>query len=117
MSATESANTKFYQFVDTPYHVTYSAYGEAFVDFPPKYLKIDGFRQVSVAVAGTAHTHSFDLRMGKISGATFTDTVAFNQSADKKIHTYNVTGPEMNLVLKGDPNTTDDVALWLYLRS
>jgi hypothetical protein len=121
MSTIESANIKLYQFVDTPYHVAYSAHGEAGVELAGKglgtTLRVDGFRQVSVEVADTAHTHSFDLFMGKCSGTTLADRVAVNQPADGKVHTYNVVGPEIGLMLKGDANTTDNVQLWVYLRS
>jgi|WetSurMetagenome_2_1015567.scaffolds.fasta_scaffold151647_2 hypothetical protein len=109
-------NTKFMQFVDTPYTVKYTAAGEAYVNFPGGYIvSIDGYSKVCIEVLGTTITKSFSLNMGKISGSTLADAVALNQAADAHIHTYPVIGPEAALLLKGTPNTTDKVQLWVYL--
>jgi hypothetical protein len=107
---------KLIQFVDTPYSVTYSGSGEAYVSWPggSNALSADGYSRVSVEVRGTAKTSSFDLIMGKISGSTLADRVA-SPAADGKIHTYEVIGPEIALLLKGTPNATDRVQLWVYL--
>jgi len=119
IQVTEQAKTKLYQFVDTPYDVTYSGFGEAFVRFEPpnSMVRVDGFRHICVEVLGTPKTTSFDLTMGKLSGATLGERIAENQVADAKIHCYNISGPEVGLVLRGTPNTTDKVQLWMYLRS
>ncbi len=107
---------KLLQFVDTPFTVKYSAAGEAFVVFSGSHIvSVNGYTKVCVEVAGTAKTKSFDLIMGKNSGATLADRVANNQAADAHIHSYPVTGPEVALVLKGTPNATDKVQLWMYL--
>jgi hypothetical protein len=109
-------NPKLLQFVDTPFIAKYSAAGEAFVIFGGSNIfSVDGYTKVCVEVLGTPITKSFDLMMGKISGATLADRVANNQAADAHIHTYQVSGPEVGIVLKGTPNTTDKVQLWMYL--
>ena len=109
-------NPKLFQLVDTPFVAKYSAAGEAFVIFSGSHIvSVNGFRTVCVEVAGTAVTKSFDLIMGKNTGATLADRVANNQAADGHIHTYPVIGPEVALVLNGTPNVTDKVQLWLYL--
>lgn len=109
-------NPKLFQFVDTPFVAKYSAGGEAFVIFAgSSIVSVDGYTKVCVEVLGTAITKSFDLMMGKISGATLADRVANNQAADAHIHSYQVLGPEVAMVLKGTPKTTDKVQLWMYL--
>jgi hypothetical protein len=107
---------KLLQFVDTPFPVKYSASGEAYVIFSgSNIVSVNGYTKVCVEVLGTSITKSFDLLMGKISGATLADRVAYNQAADAHIHSYPVSGPEVGLVLKGTPNTNDKVKLWMYL--
>ena len=112
-------NPQLLQFVDTPFVAKYSAAGEAFVIFPgtpgSHIVSVNGYTKVCVEVLGTPKTKSFDLIMGKNSGATLADRVANNQAADAHIHAYPVTGPEVALVLKGTPNTMDKVQLWMYL--
>jgi hypothetical protein len=118
---TEQAQTKFYQFVDTPYTATYSPAGVACVNFLPLasrcIIPVDGYGQVCVEVAGTTRTTNFDLSMGKMTGASLSDRVVDNQRADAKIHCYKINGPEVQLILNGEPSTTDRVQLWMHLRS
>ena len=104
-------NPKLIQYVDTPFLADYPASGEARVIL----TSIDGYTKVCVEVAGTTKTKTFTLFMGKLSGTTVGDRVATDQPADGHIHTYPVIGPEMSLFLKGPPNTSDKVQLWIYL--
>jgi hypothetical protein len=68
-----------------------------------------------VEVLGTPITKLFDLMMRKISGNTLGDRVTNNQAADAHIHTYQASGPELGMILKGTPKATDKVQLWIYL--
>jgi hypothetical protein len=121
---------KLLQYVDKPYNVTFSSLGEASVNFEGSYiLSIDGYRKVCLEVGpagsfrvvngvvyGTSsnETLMFDVVMGKLSNNTLGDEVG-NGTADGHIYSYDVIGPEMILNLRGAPNTTTQVQLWLYL--
>jgi hypothetical protein len=109
---------KLIQFVDTPFNVTYSASGQAFVLWPggSNELSLNGYTQVSIEVGPSAHTQSFDVLMGKNSGATLSSRVGTAVPVGTTIHTYPVVGPEMALLLHGTPSTSDAVQLWVYLR-
>jgi hypothetical protein len=104
-------NPKLIQYVDTPFLANYSAGGEARVLI----ISVDGYTKACVEVNGTPNTKSFTVFMGKLSGTTLGDRVATDQAADAHIHTYPIVGPEMSLFLKGPPNTSDKVLLWIYL--
>lgn len=114
--ATEVPNTKFFNFVDTPVSVTYTQFGEAQVPLgPDPVVDVSGFRQVNFQIGRTKAT-SWTLAMGKISGAT--QSVGKDGPVDQAIHTFDVVGPEIVLVLKGgQPKSKDKVELWVYLRS
>ena len=110
-------NTRFINFVDTPVIVSYTASGFGRVVLDPQtdgVIDITGFRTISVLIGPTKAT-SFAVLIGKISGATLADSA--NQPVDQKIHTFNVTGPQMVLNLNGGPpNSHEKVQLWVYLR-
>lgn len=109
---------KLIQFVDTPLAVTYSASGEAYVQWPGggNVLSLNGYTLVSMEVLGSAHTKTYDVIIGKISGSTLSSVVAAGVAAGTKIHSYQVIGPELGIVLHGAPNTTEHIQLWVYLR-
>jgi hypothetical protein len=106
---------KFFNHVDTPVSITYSASGEAQVvlDPPNATVSIAGYRKVSVRI-GTAKATNFRINMGKISGTTLSQF--FGGPITQTIRTFDVVGPEMVLWLRGGPpNTADTVQLWVYL--
>lgn len=111
-------NTLLFNFVDTPAIIQYSQFAEAQVILDPQVggiIDVSGFRRVSIRIGSTNAT-SFSLFMGKISGATLSQE--FNQPIDNQIHTFEVVGPEMSLHLNGgNPNSKEQVQLWVYLRS
>jgi hypothetical protein len=111
-------NTRFFDFVDTPASIHYSQFNEAQVPLDPKtgdIIDVTQFRTVSMLIGSTKAT-SFSLFMGKISGATLSQE--FNVPIDEAIHTFDVIGPEITLFLKnGNPNSDENVQLWVYLRS
>jgi hypothetical protein len=109
---------KLIQFVDTPFDVTYPAAGEAYVQWPQGtgILSVNGYSQVSVMVGPSAHTQTFDVIMGKISGATLSSRVATGVHVGVAIHTYPIVGPEFGIVLHGTAGSQDHVQLWIYLR-
>lgn len=111
--------TKLINFMDTPVVVQYNQNGNAAVPFstafPIGQISVKKFRQVSVCINSTTAT-SCELSMGKISGHTRAQ--AFVVPLDNKIHTFDIIGPEMALILDGGPpNSTDNVELWVYLRA
>jgi len=121
-SVTESANSQFLQFVDTPYTVQYPSGPEVVAQVPVNwggtigsFVSVNGYRQAYVLVAGTSITKSFNFVMGKISGVTAAQS--WNQPADGKIHAFDIQGPQISIWLNGTPGATDHVQLWLYLRS
>jgi hypothetical protein len=110
-------NTRFINFVDAPVTVSYTAGGFGQVNLDPQtggVIDLTGFRTFSVKIDTTKAT-SFAVVIGKVSGATLADSLS--QPVDNKIHTYNVTGPQMVLNFTGPPNTHEKVKLWVYLRS
>jgi hypothetical protein len=110
-------NTRFYEFVNTPAIIKYNQAGEAFVPLDPQgpIIKINEFRRVSVRIGSTKAT-AFIISMGKLAGPTLAQL--FQQAIDDTIHTREIVGPEMALVLTGGPpNTKEDVQLWVYLTS
>jgi hypothetical protein len=114
--ATDVPNTKLYNFVDTPVSVTYSQFGEVQVPLEADpIIDVTGFRQVSFLI-GRTKAASWTLSMGKISGSTL--AAGNDGPIDSSIHTFDVVGPEIVLVLKGGkPKTKDKLELWVYLRS
>ena len=111
-------NTRFINFVDSPAPIQYSQFGEARVPLDAStghIVDIHEFRQVSVRIGQTS-APSFEVFMGKISGATL--SVRHTHLVDGTIHTFDVVGPQMTLYLKGGaPKSKEQVQLWVYLRS
>ena len=111
-------NTRLFNFVDTPANIHYSQVGEATVVLEPQtggIIDVSGYRRISIRI-GSTKAKSFSVFIGKISGATLSQE--FNQPVDHQIHTFEVVGPQMTLVLKGGtPNSDEKVKLWVYLRS
>ena len=104
-------NTKLYNFVDTPAAITYGQSGEAQVplDASP-IVDVTGYRQVNVRI-GQTKASSFMLNMGKLSGATL--SVITSRPVDNAIHTFDVVGPEIALILAGgQPKSREKVQLW-----
>ena len=124
-TVTEQAKTKLIQFVDKPYNVTYDSSGSAIVKISPSgLLSVDGYRQVCTQIFSTnGNTQFFNMDMGyagKISALGY--RLAINVPVDTGFsrtpaHCYSVDGPLIDLTLVGNPNTNDQVQLWLYLRS
>ena len=111
-------NTRMLNFVDNPAIVSYSAFGEAQVPLDPStgnVIDLTGFRTINVCI-GAASATSFSVFIGKISGSTLSQE--FNRPNNHLIHTFDVTGPQMTVFLKGAPGgSREKVQLWVYLRS
>lgn len=115
-ASAQLATTKFYNFVDTAVTVTFSNTGTAQIKLAPAgaIISVTGYRKVSVQI-GTTHATNLRIQMGKITGATLSQYM-FNGPVDQKIHTFEVVGPDLVLVLSGAPaNSTDHVQVWVYL--
>ncbi len=119
MAATITApNTRFlYLRSQAGGQIKYDAGGTCRIQLDSKtgsIVDITGFRQVSVCISSQKSV-SRSLMMGTISGTTLAQTYAL--PLDSKIHTFNVVGPEMSLYMNGPANTTEQIQLWIYLRS
>jgi hypothetical protein len=79
-----------------------------------RFVDITGYRRLSVFVS-TQHATGGTLTLGYISGNTAAQT--FKLAVDGTIKTFDVVGPEMAVTLTGPPNTSDQIQLWVYLRS
>ena len=116
--AGEVPDTRLLNFVDTPAQVQYSSFGEASVLLDPAtggVVDLTRFRRVSVLIGATTAA-SCEIFMGKISGATLAQS--FGVPLDARIHTFEVVGPQLTLVLRGGAaGTTESVQLWVYLSS
>jgi hypothetical protein len=114
----EIPNTRFINFVDTPANIQYSQFGEGAVNLDPQtggIMNITEFRRVSIRIGSTTAS-SFDVFMGKIAGTTL--AVRFTLPVDNNVHTFNIVGPELSVSLKGgQPQSTEQVQLWVYLSS
>jgi hypothetical protein len=113
---TDLPNTKLFNFVDTPATIQYSQFGEGQVPLDANpIIDVTGYRRVNVRI-GSTKASSWSLYMGKISGSTL--SVENMQAVDNAIHSFDVTGPEIALWLKGGtPKSREKVQLWVYLRS
>ena len=116
MAQGQLASTLFINHVDQPITAQYTQYGEASLVLDASagsIMKVAGYRRVSVLL-GSTHATSAVLTLGKISNATMSQW--FTLPLDQKIHTYDIVGPEMSIILKGaPPNTTEPIKIWVYL--
>ncbi len=110
------ATTRLFNRVDQPVTVTYSASGEGRVVLDQaigSIVRVAGYRKLSILLGSTKAT-SVDLYFGKISNATLSQRTSI--PVDRKIHSFDVVGPEMLIVLVGGPpNTTESVQIWAFL--
>jgi hypothetical protein len=111
-------NTRFYNFVDTPALIQYTQFGEASVQLDPQagsIIDVSQFRQVSFLIGSTSASSS-RLFLGKISNRTLANS--FTRPINHQVHTFDIIGPEMALDLQGGPpSSSEQVQLWVYLRS
>lgn len=111
-------NTKFINCVDNQADIKYSKYGEGTVPLDPSSfgpIDVTGFRRVSIMI-GSTKAKSCKMSMGKISGPTL--SCGFDIPLNYEIHTFEVVGPQMSILLKGGPpNSNEKVQLWVYLKS
>jgi len=72
------------------------------------------FRRINVLISGTKSSPS--LYLGKLAGSTLCESSPI--PADGRIHSFEVTGPQMRIYFSGNPALgVEDVQLWAYLRS
>lgn len=113
----ELATAKFYNLTDTPASITYSASGSATIILDAATggtVDLTGYRKICLEI-GKAKATTFTVVIGKISNSTLAQQ--FVGTIDKKIHTYDVIGPQLTLRLtNGPPNTADTVQVWVYLK-
>ncbi|HKF42360.1 MAG TPA: hypothetical protein VKG01_04615 [Thermoanaerobaculia bacterium] len=111
-------HTRFLNFVDSPAVIAYGPSGEAQVQLDPQtgsIVDVTTYRTISVRT-GPSSASTGELVIGKISGTTLAALSTW--PLDKQIHTFDVVGPQMVLLLKGGPpNSSENVQLWVYLRS
>jgi hypothetical protein len=112
-------NTRFINLADTPASISYGQNGETYAPLDAQsnatIIDVSAFRKINVCIGPTKATY-FTVSIGKIGGRTFAQ--GFLQLMDNKIHTYDVIGPQMSLLLMGGPpNSTEKVSLWIYLSS
>ncbi len=114
----DTPNVRFINLVDSPATLQYNQHGQAQVLLEPQtggILDVKEFRRVSICI-GATKASSCEMYMGKISGTTLSQR--YNLPLDGHIHTFEVVGPQMALGLNGgQPNSTEHVQLWVYLRS
>jgi hypothetical protein len=114
----EKPNTRFiYLRAAAGGQIQYDAGGQSQIILDPttgRFVDITGYRRVSVFVS-TQHATGGVLTMGYISGNTAAQQ--FKLAIDGTIKTFDVVGPEIAVDLTGPPNTTDQIQLWVYLRS
>lgn len=78
------------------------------------FLDVTRFRRVNVLVSGTRAAPM--LHIGKWSPSTCCE--GYSAPADGRIHSFEVTGPQIHLSLSGAKTYgIEDVQLWVYLRS
>jgi hypothetical protein len=111
-------NVLFINLVDTPAVLNYSQFGQAQVQLDPQtggIIDVTGYRTVSILI-GSTNASSCEMHMGKILGSTLSQRFAV--PLDGAIHTFDIVGPHMVLWLNGgQPNSTENVQLWVYLSS
>jgi hypothetical protein len=78
------------------------------------FLDVTQFRRINVRVSGTQATPA--LYIGKFAGSTCAERNPI--PLDDRIHSFEVTGPQIHIELSGSPALgVEDVQLWVYLRS
>jgi hypothetical protein len=78
------------------------------------YLDVTQFRRINVLVSGTRSSPL--LHIGKWAGSTCAESNPV--PADGRIHSFEVTGPQIHISFSGSPALgVEDVQLWVYLRS
>lgn len=114
-AAPEESCNKFINHVDSPVEVSFDRFGNFWVPLDGRrILDIRDCRRLHFEI-GTSRTSVTDYRiaMGKISGATLAQT--FPGTPDARIHSMDVIGPQMTLLLEGPPDTTTTIQLWVWL--
>jgi len=101
-------------FFDT---ITTDAQGQIFLT---GIVDITAYEQADLEIIqfpGNVPNITVDISMGKISGSTLAQSVgSFALDSPAVIHTFNVVGPEMSVVLTGGPaNTAVNLQAWLFL--
>jgi hypothetical protein len=108
----------------TPHLTTYfssyrtDAHGQIFLTSP---VNVEQFSKINLQIVQWPHTPvtmTVNCVIGKISGTTLSQVVAsFPLGTSGPIHTFDVIGPEFNVVLTGGPANTDvPIEAWLFLR-
>jgi hypothetical protein len=83
-------------------------------------LNVEAYNKVNVQIIQWPHapvSMTVSCMMGKINGETLAQTVGqFPLATAALIHTFDVVGPEFNLVLTGGPPATSvPVQAWVFL--
>jgi hypothetical protein len=93
------------------------AHGQIFTTGP---LDVSEFSKVNLQITQFPHVAvamTVNCLMGKISGQTLSQLLAsFPLGTTGPIHSFDVIGPEFNLILTGGPpNTSVPIQAWLFL--
>jgi hypothetical protein len=106
----------------TPQLTTYfedfetDAHGQIFMTGP---VDVSQFAKVNLQVTQFPHAAAMTVTcfMGKISGDTLSQVMAtFPLGTTGRIHSFQVIGPEFNVVLTGGPpNVSVPIQAWLFL--
>jgi len=94
------------------------AHGQIFMTGP---VDISGFSKVNLQITQFPHaavTMTVNCFIGKISGETLSELVAsFPLGTTGPIHSFDVIGPELNVILVGGPPATSvPIQAWLFLK-
>lgn len=112
-------NVLFINLVDTRAQIDYNQHGVATVPINQVQtsmpLEVSKYRRISVMI-GNCNAKSARMYIGKISGPTLAE--AYEIPLDYNVHTFEVIGPQMRLLLLGGPpNMSEKVKIWVYLKS
>ncbi len=105
---------KLINFVDKPATIEFDKSGKGSVPLDPSHdLPTGAFRRVHLRI-GSTQASKYSLYFGKISNTTLAEPKG--GKIDGRIHSYDIDGPEISLLLTGGPkHGTEKVKLWVYL--
>ena len=111
----EKAATKFIEITGEDAFIRFDTGGVFNLPLDPDtgwVLDIRGYRRVSIYISSQKATQR-TLYMGRLSGVYAAQT--YPLYADKNIHTFDVVGPEMGILLNGPREASEQIECWVYL--
>ena len=118
----ERAKTRILSFLDKPFQAKFDHGGFAPVEVSSgnSYLSALGFREACFLVGhstGGFHTTGITVLEGKFEKSEYLYAARIVEAPLGQIHCIDIRAPQLQVLLRGDPETEEPVLLWIYLTS